>query len=335
MPLWHHVQSEHNTLLLVKHNVTRGAPAVPCYNASCVIQTFIGFNRINGVVMHNSTLHIDNIVKMYKSGLSCSEIAEHFGVSKSSITARARRAGLRLRDLRDGLPETDIVNRYLSGSSENQVAAEYGVSRKKIRSILNRQNVSIRGQSEAETLKWSKMTQKQRRSQVAAAHQAIRNMPTEFHYRSSELQAKTKEKTLSKSCDMELMFIAEFEELGFFVTPQKAVGPYNIDIAIGGSAVEIHGSWANPHTSPYYRKRIMHLLEAGWHVFYIKTPGKINAKRAAQKVGQMINLAQSDESGIRHYGMVRGSGDFMASGCLDGDEFSAVDGSNAFFEAVA
>jgi hypothetical protein len=278
---------------------------------------------------------LNSIIRMYESGLTHKNIASNLGVSKSLITKRLREAGYVSRSRRATVDDAGIVSDYLGGLSENATAKKHGRDRNVIRRVLLEGGVCMRSQSEAEILKWSTMIGDARTNQVSAANQAMRNQTPEFHHRSAILQAKAKENSLSKACDMETLFIREFEKLGFATAPQKAFGPYNIDIAIGNTAIEIHNSSCHPHTHSYYRKRIVNLLKGGWHVVYIKAACQIDANRAAHKVGEMIDLIESDKSSVRHYGVIRGSGQFIAGGRLDGDDLSGVSGSYAFFQAIA
>jgi len=271
-------------------------------------------------------IDINCVIGMYESGLTHKEVAENIGVSRALITKRLREYGYVSRSRRAIVNEAGIVSDYLGGASENAISINHGRDRSLIRRVLLAAGVSMRSQSEAETLKWSTMTGDARANQVSAANQAMRSQTPEFHHRSAILQAKAKEKSLSKACDMELLFIREFEKLGLVVTPQKAFGPYNIDIAIGSTAIEIHGTSCHPHNNPYFRKRIVSLLKGGWHVIYVKAACKIDANRTARQVSRMIDLIKSEKSGVRHYGVVRGSGQFVAGGCLNSDDLSCVSG---------
>src|SRR4051812_21903961 len=68
----------------------------------------------------------------------------------------------------------DLVRGYVAGESINQLAKEFSVSRSVVASRLQKAGVQLRGQSEAERLKWSKMGETERAAQVAAAHAASR-----------------------------------------------------------------------------------------------------------------------------------------------------------------
>jgi transposase len=284
--------------------------------------------------MDKIPININNLVSLYESGLSIVKISKQFAISKSHCYKLIASTGTSFRGNKIHFSESDAIADYVAGMSENQVAIKYSVQRSSIKTILERKAIHRRSQSEAEFLKWQSMTGEQRSQQVCHANQAIRDKPPEFHARSAILQAKTKQNTLAKSCDSEMTFIAEFEKLGFIVIPQKAFGPYNIDIAIRNTAIEIHGTACNPHNHAYYSKRVVNLLKGGWNVIYIKTTSNVNVKRAAHQVSKMINLIESDDSAICHYGMIRGSGELIATGCLDRDEFTTINGPNAFFDTI-
>jgi len=285
--------------------------------------------------MNKLATDIDSIVNMYESGLSSIEISKKLGVCKATILKRLNSAGVVMRSNKINIPISDIKRMYIDDLiSENAIAAKFGVSRNVIRRLLNENGIHVRNQSESESVKWSKMDAKQRAKQVESAHKAMLAKPPEFHRDSAIKQAISKEASLAKACDNEIAFINGFKKLGYTVTPQKAFGPYNIDIAINGTAVEIHGNGCHPHTHTYYRKRVMDLLKGGWSVIYIKTVGKVHADIATQKVSRMIDLIESDKSGVCHYGMIRGSGELMASGCLDGDNLATVKASDGFFKAI-
>lgn len=278
-------------------------------------------------------LNADHVVKLYKSGLKNHKLAEHLGVTITKLLEFQRSVGLK-----DGVyaPEVpEIISMYESGISENAIAKHFNMGRAAVRKTLIKNSVRIRSQSEAEALKWSRMTKEQRANQVAKAHEATRNLDPSVFKRAAKLQAIAKENTLSKVGFMESEFCDQFEQLGFSVFPQKAFGAYNIDILLDDfAAIEIHANCCHPHTHRYYRKRVVNLLKGGYHVIYIKTLANVDPERAAKKVASMIDLIRSDNSGICHYGVIRGDGRMIATGCLNGDELSTVKALDGFFAAV-
>lgn len=137
------------------------------------------------------------------------------------------------------LPEADIVKKYESGVSENKLSKEYLVSRKTIRRILRESGVHIRSQSEAELVKWSRMTSEQRANQVAKCHAAV------LGFKKSE---ETKhEIAISRQRNTPDWYIGvgekEFRNLlclnSIDFEYQKPVLWYNLDFFINGVAVEL------------------------------------------------------------------------------------------------
>lgn len=284
--------------------------------------------------MDRFNLDRDRVIQMHKSGLTYKEIGDRLNVSASLISKRFKEWGCQ-----PGLTSTEVdvdkvVRLYTSGMSENAVAKEMGVSRNVIRHRLKNRGVHIRSQSEAESLKWSQMSDEERANQVAAANEKTRNMPKEFFIKNAIKQAKTKEKTLSKVGDLEMIFKERFEEKGFKVIPQKAVYVYNIDLAIRNTAIEIHVTSSFPHNTATYRKRIVELLKRDWNVIYIRVRSKLSIQRATDKVSAMIDLIESNKPPVCQYGMVRGTGKLETTGSLNGDNLTVVDASDGFFSSL-
>ena len=68
------------------------------------------------------------------------------------------------------LPIYKIKKLYENGMSINQLSKKFGVDRRSIRNRLVSVDTIIRTRSEAEKLKWSKMSGTKRAMQVSAAH---------------------------------------------------------------------------------------------------------------------------------------------------------------------
>lgn len=283
--------------------------------------------------MKKLSINKDRIIKMHESGLSVKEIAAKLDVSFPCVYRNLKSKNLgsnkKWLQIRD-----KAVALYVSGESENAVAKTIGVDRSTIRTCLIKSGVHIRSQSESELLKWSKMNLEQRKNQVKKANETIRNLGKEFHRQSSIKQAKAKEQSLSKVGSLEIEFFNQLQSLGKKGIMQKAVDVYNIDIAIGNTAVEVHANSSIPHNHPYYRGRIKNLLKLGWNVIYIKCTGKVLIERAADKVSQMIDFIESNKPLVSQYGMISGSGQLIATGSLNGDDLSCVKALNGIFAGL-
>lgn len=276
----------------------------------------------------------NRLVEMYMAGLPIPQIMKEFNASQAWVFSNCRKLGIKRRKFVYEVIGQKAVDLYLSGVSENEVANRLGVGRTAIRIALVKAGVAIRNQSESEKLKWSQMTEAQRKKQVEKANQSIRSKPKEFHWESSVKQAITKQRSLAKVGSLEKEFGLAFADLGKPCIPQLAFDVYNIDLAIGRSAIEIHVNPSHPHTHKFYRKRIEYLLKGGWNVFYIKIANKVLLHRAAEKISQMIDLIEANKSTVRHYGVIRGSGELIASGSLNGDHLACVEASKGFFAAL-
>lgn len=272
-------------------------------------------------------------VDMYIAGHSVKSICEELGISKPYVNKLIRDSGTKRRPI-VAFDVDSAINDYVNGMSEQAVAIKFGVDRGVIRRALGKRVVKVRTAKEASIILWSNMTKEQRANQVSAAHDAIRSKPPSFHKESAIKQAISKQSSKSKVGKFEAEFIVELESLGHIVGSQIAVGPYNLDISINNTAIEIHVNSAHPHNHVYYRKRIVKLLEAGWDVIYVKIIAEPLIKIAANNISRMINLIESDKSCVRHYGMIRGSGELVTSGCLYGDELATVNALEGFFATI-
>lgn len=284
--------------------------------------------------MEKLTINKDRVIQMRKSGKTHSEIASEIGVSKSVITKRFREWNLPKGRLGGIVNPDEIVNLYLSGVSVNALSKKYPIGRRGIDSLLRKEGVKMRSQSESELIKWQNMTEEQKKRQVEKAHKAVKRLPDSHWDRVMRLNAKCKENTLSKVGHLETEFIQQFKKLGFEPVSQKAVDRYNIDIAINTTAVEIHINGANPHNAVSYKRRIINLLKLGWNVIYVKITSDVFIEITANKIGRMIHLIESNPSSVCQYGMIRGTSEIVTSGCLDGNDLSTVSASNGFFATI-
>jgi sugar diacid utilization regulator len=157
-----------------------------------------------------------------------------------------------------------------------------------------------------------------------AANEARRNVSAEREREIAREQAKTKERTKSKVGKRERRFANWLRQVGYNPTLQKAVDIYNVDIAVGSVAIEIHIQASHPHGHPYYTRRIEDLLQRGFNVLYVKmtTDEHPLTSRACDEAVAFIELTESSESTPRKYRVIRGTGDPIAVGRLDSDELS-------------
>lgn len=248
------------------------------------------------------------------------------GYNAVSEIPAARR--LKVVDMAHKLADTDtkdLIGRYLAGESENALAKSFGFSRQVVRRILRQGGIERRGRSEAEALKWARMSPDQRASQVAAAHEATRGSTKSFD--SLCRAALSRQRLQSHATDAEWEFARLLANRGLATIPQQAIGAYNCDLGAFPVAVEIFGGnwhWHGRHLART-PERIRYMLDSGWHVLMVHAwpdAGYPLGDEVADHVVAYVEAARRDPAARREYRVIRGAGEILASGSADDDEVS-------------
>lgn len=276
-------------------------------------------------------LPVDRICKLYRSGKSIPEIADMFGVSNSPIRDRLIENGVERHEGRDGydLPRGEIIEAYQSGESVLSISDRMGISRTPINRILREEGVEKRSAKESTELRMNRLSAEERSALTDAANEAMREKDSDWHEAQARKQALTKQKSLEKLGKGEWKAAAHFARNDVTPVMQKAIGPYNADIAIGSVAVEVHNMAAHPHTQRTYR--LVDILNAGWHLFYIKINYTPFERRALDKALAFFNFARRHPSIRREYRVIRGDGEFIAAGYVDSDDLALIPRSESRF----
>jgi len=206
----------------------------------------------------------------------------------------------------------DLIKRYVAGCSENQVAKECGVSRSVITRWLREAGIVRRGQSDAERIKWSRMTDERRRAQVIRAHAAtkgrVRSDAEVSRCAASNFRNQTRK---GRGEDAIAAICSGF---GIAVEQQYPVGRYNIDVAMHELrvAVEIIGNWPKRDggTVPY-RKRVEHLFDLGWCILWIDATNKraIDTLAVGKHLLALADAARRNEPIARRQWVIRRDGE--------------------------
>lgn len=164
----------------------------------------------------------------------------------------------------------ELIQRYLSGESEKALAVAFGVSRPVIRRRLLEHGIKPRNRSEGMFARMARTSPEDRSRLAEAAHAAVRGKRRTWD--ELLLRAKTREKTGQYVVKTEMILMNWFQARGATCTPQKAVGRYNVDIALYEPpiAVEVRYSrWPGCSRPKNHIQRTVDLLNAGWHVLYV------------------------------------------------------------------
>jgi very-short-patch-repair endonuclease len=181
----------------------------------------------------------------------------------------------------------ESIDAYLAGESVLALASRYGVSRQVVNRHLRLAGVKQRNSQEAALLRASRMTPIERKRQAVAAHAAKRGKRESEEQR--ERVALSREANGAGISDTERTIMEWLAEAGITALPQKAVGRYNIDLAIDGLAVEVlGGGWHSSKKA--HANRTAYLLDRGWRVLFLwterrhsATPAVVDAIRIAMR----------------------------------------------------
>lgn len=219
----------------------------------------------------------------------------------------------------------DLVRRYDGGESEQALAKSLGVDRGTIRARLLEAGAQIRGRGDANRLRMSRTTAEERARFTTAAHDAVRGSTRSFDDLATRARGiEQRGATWTNASPAEIQFADMLRDAGLDVINQKAVGPYNVDVATGTVAVEIlGGSW---HRSKSHRERLRYILDAGWDVVYIWVDGRRYplTRVAAEYVIAHRQFRDRHPAVPRCYRVIRGSGQFVAEGSADGDDLPDI-----------
>lgn len=219
----------------------------------------------------------------------------------------------------------DLVRRYVVGESEKALAEAFGVGRQAIRRVLLEAGIQPRNRSEGMFTRMAQTSPEERARLASAAHAAVRGRSVpraEKEARARTMEARgASAHTVSPA---ELVFAGWLRENGLPVVHQKAVGPYNVDIAAGSVAVEIlGGGW---HRAKLHGERLRYILDAGWDVIYIWAAARDYplGPGAAEYVIAHLEFRDRNPAAPRCYRVIRGGGQFVAGGSADCDDIPDV-----------
>jgi hypothetical protein len=273
----------------------------------------------------------DDLIRRYVGGDSLKEVAEALGVSDDYVRGQLvkagvpRRQGGGVRHDRVIIDDAAMVRRYEAGESEKALAVAFHIDRNGIRRRLLKAGVTPRGRSDAMYLRMSQASAEERARLAAAAHDAVRGKP----HSKERLAAKALgiEKLGANGPNVsaaEIMLACMLRNAGRDVVHQKAIGPYNVDLAAGSVAVEVlGGQW---HRAKKHRERLRYILNAGRDVIYVWVDGRNHplGAGAAEYVVAHLEFRDGNPAAPRCYRVIRGGGQFVAEGSADGDDLPEV-----------
>ncbi|MFI6634278.1 helix-turn-helix domain-containing protein [Nonomuraea fuscirosea] len=261
------------------------------------------------------------VATLYRTGLPTTEVAQQLGVSHSTVSRLLDEQGVPRRSPSEdavakfvrttGVTAEEVARRYVSGESEKTLAEALGVWRSTIRIVLTNQGIAARGRSDAQGLRLAQLSAEERKRLASFANAARRGQTASARERSAKAVARVDNPYFTGLGEAEIAELLRAH--GFAVEPQRAEGPYNIDVATWPVAVEVHRHTTHPMRQTRIRERAVYLADQGWRVLYVwcnrSAAGKwCFSDPAADEVIAHIQRAQTDPSSVREYRVVRCTG---------------------------
>jgi very-short-patch-repair endonuclease len=263
----------------------------------------------------------DDIIKQYLSGDSFLQLAKANGCSRQTIEKLVTSAGVKKRTQSEQEKlkwARGIATPEKQGLGKNGVVSK--AWRKKsadMRNAARDRVVELYQQGMGGSL----IAQ-----EIGSNKSFVRNVIIEsiLDFRSSRKDfenqlSQQREKRLSLVADDERLFWKELSSRGIRYVSQKAVGPYNVDIALAKLpiAIEIQVCRMKEGRS-MQRKRIEYILNQGYAVLviYRSRPCSFNVSACTDQVVSLLDIASQDPSVFGKYGMIgRNSNPISPRGC--------------------
>lgn len=169
----------------------------------------------------------------------------------------------------------DLINRHNSGESIKKISEDTGIARITITRRMQSVGFNPRNRSESMFTRMADTTPEERARLTDAAHKAAKGRTQTFDEKVK--RAITKERKGGFDSRVEELLAGCIEDRGFSVTPQKAIGIYNVDIAINETPVVVEvfgGSWhASGRHIARHRQRFDYLLDCGYYPIIVWVDG--------------------------------------------------------------
>jgi len=265
--------------------------------------------------------NLDDAVARYASGQPLHEVLGTTGVSKTVLYRALRKRNLVQQRDRRSVNVGALISAYGHGASVAELARRFEVSRHLVVERLADNGIVPRSRSESSTIRWSQMGEGQRKAQGAGAHEAVRGrgrLERERRFRALTREWKYRQNRPERA------LTAALHALGLAPHPERAVGRYNVDIAVPPVAVEIFGGrfHSAPHHTRRLRERLEYLFDQGWALYIVwdLAEAPLAPAQIAQDVAAYVQVCRSEPPGGRRYRVVRGDGQLVAEGRDEGDD---------------
>ena len=270
----------------------------------------------------------DYIIKLYLSGMSAANIASKFEVSQNSILRLLHENNVTIIKSRARIRPSidDIMAIYNTGIGASGVARVLGCGRTYVNSMLDKNGINKRNQSEQQFARMARTTPDERQKLSKAAHDAVRGKKRS----AEELEKRSLSKYHTKNICMseyEFQFSDELTKKGILFDTQVKVGPYNCDFVINGIAVEIFGGqWHlfGSHAARFH-ERTKKFFDSGYSILFvfIRQGHKVDTEIADQILSN-VDILSKNKTAVREYRVVWSGLDYFSGQSSDADNLAIV-----------
>lgn len=269
-----------------------------------------------------TTAQLDHAIELYLAGEAMENIQALSGVSISRLQRERTSRGIPPRSVRD-LPTKQIAAAYRAGASEYSLSVQYGVSRGAIANRLKEAGVERRTMSEAAKVHRESLSPSDRKAQVKAANRAarMRRVPEIQRLR----HALTVERQGQPGSEGERLLSDLLRERGQQPIIERAIGPYNVDLAMLPIAVEVLGGGFHG-VKARHRERTPYILDAGWHLVMVWNHEGRSALTAgaADYLVAFLEQVRRNPPATCQYRVISGDGQLLAARGREDNEFPLV-----------
>lgn len=271
--------------------------------------------------------------ELYASGETFQQVAAKLGMHPESLRIALKRRGIKARpnwhrsDAASPPKAPDgLVDAYLTGESELALSRQHGVSRNVVTRWLREAGIERRSRSAAGLVRASQMTPEARAAQAAAAQGAVRGKPRSEIAAQRTAIARERVGYGGRTSPGADYLAACLTQHGVTFTREKAVGRYNVDIAITAHSIAVEilgGGWHG--YKPIHAKRTPYILNEGWSILFVWNQRLIPLGAGAlDYLLSYIELAGENPSRPSEYRVIRGDGQIVAAGGPNDDNFPLV-----------
>jgi very-short-patch-repair endonuclease len=260
--------------------------------------------------------------RRYLNGESLTQIAQSYGMKKGdTLKARLNKCGIavdtsRILSTRRQIDVQKLIELYRSGWSVKKLAEHFSADRNAIGRRLKENGITPRDRSESMFLRMEQTSPEERLRLTTAAHNSVRGAKRSIQ---EKMRRAAVREDIRYCSPIELRLINMLTDRGIKVIPQKAVGIYNIDIAIAPLriAVEVYGGhWhAGGNHARRFRERFDFLINAGWTPIIVWVSKQNPLTRgAADYIVSIAEKLRLNEPVGRHEHVISGGGQPSAIG---------------------